>query len=83
MGYSEDNQNIFMKILETETFLIYHRWFTLDQINSMSYLDFTIYSERILAMWEEEEKRKQEEKQQNYDSMMANFEALGNLLVGE
>ena len=83
LGYSEDNQNIFMKILETETFLIYHRWFTLDQINSMSYLDFTIYSERILAMWEEEEKRKQEEKQQNYDSMMANFEALGNLLVGE
>lgn len=71
-----------MHILETESFLIYHKWFTLDQINSMSYLDFTIYGERIFAMYEEEVKQKQEEKQQNYDAMMQNFEALGELIVG-
>ena len=71
-----------MHILETETFLIYHRWFTLDQINEMSYLDFTIYAERIFATYEEDEKQKAEEKQQQYDAMISNFEALGELLVG-
>lgn len=48
----------------------------------MSYLDFTIYAEKIMKLWEEEEKRKQEEKQQNYDAMNANFEALGNIFSG-
>ena len=71
-----------MHILETETFLIYHRWFTLDQLNEMSYLDFTIYGERLFALYEEEEKQKAEEKQQNYEALASNFEALGELLVG-
>ena len=82
LGYAEDNQQIYMHILETECFLIFHRWFTLDQINNMSYLDFTIYGERISTMYEEDEKRKAEEKQQNYEAMASNFEALGELLVG-
>jgi hypothetical protein len=71
-----------MHILETETFLIYHKWFTLNQINEMSYLDFTIYGERIFSLYEEEEKQKAEEKQQNYDAIASNFEALGDLLIG-
>jgi hypothetical protein len=71
-----------MHILETETFLIYHRWFTLDQLNEMSYLDFTIYGERLFTLYEEEEKQKAEEKQQNIDAMNANFEALANVFTG-
>lgn len=48
----------------------------------MSWLDFTIYAEKVIKLWEEDEKRKQEEKQQNYDAMAANFEALGNIFSG-
>lgn len=71
-----------MHLLDAETFLIYNKWFTLDQINSMSWLDFTIYAEKVMKLWEEEEKRKAEEKQQNIDAMNANFEALANVFTG-
>ena len=42
----------------------------------MSWLDFTIYTERIFKMYEEEEKRKAEEKKQEQEAMNANFESL-------
>lgn len=49
----------------------------------MSYLDFTIYSERLLKFYEEDEKRKQEERKENFEIMNANFEALGEIMGGE
>lgn len=61
LGYSTDNQEIYSNILETETYLIYHHWLTIDQINNLSYLDFSIYSERIFGLYEEEQKQKEEE----------------------
>lgn len=61
LGYASDNQEIYSSILETETYLLYYHWLTLDQINAMSYLDFSIYSERIFALYEEEQKQKEEE----------------------
>ena len=61
LGYSTDNQEIYSNILESETYLLYHHWLTLDQINSMSYLDFSIYTERIFSLYEEEQKQKEKE----------------------
>lgn len=63
LGYAEDNREIYSNILETETYLIYYHWFSIDQINNMSYLDFTIYSERIFSLYEAEQKQKEEELQ--------------------
>lgn len=60
LGYAKDNQEIYSSILESETYLLYYRWLTLDQINNMSYLDFSIYSERIFSLYEEEQKQKEE-----------------------
>ena len=62
----------------TECYLIFHRWFTLDQINRMSWLDFTLYTERIYKLYEEDEKRKAEEKKAEYEAMNTNFESLAN-----
>ena len=61
LGYSSDNQEIYSNILESETYLLYHHWLTIDQINSMSYLDFSIYTERIFSLYEEEQKQREKE----------------------
>lgn len=60
LGFPEDNRNLFSSILEAETYLLYFRWLTLDQINKMSYLDFQIYSDKIFQLKEAEEKAKAE-----------------------
>ena len=44
----------------------------------MSWLDFTIYTERIFKLYEEDEKRRAEEKKQEQEAMNANFENLSN-----
>jgi hypothetical protein len=44
----------------------------------MSWLDFTMYTERIYKLYEEDEKRKAEEKQAQNEAMNANFESLMN-----
>ena len=44
----------------------------------MSWLDFSIYVEKIMALYEEDEKRKAEEKKAKYEAMNANFENLAN-----
>ena len=44
----------------------------------MSWLDFTIYVERVYKLYEEDEKRKAEEKKQKYEAINANFEALAS-----
>ena len=61
LGFAEDNQEIYKNILESESYLIYYHWLSLNEINNMSYLDFTIYSERIFALYEAEQKQKEEE----------------------
>lgn len=48
----------------------------MDEINKMSYLDFSIYSERIFKMYEEDEKRKAEEKKAMWEGLNTNFENL-------
>lgn len=48
----------------------------------MSYLDFTIYVQRIFDLYEEDEKRKAEEKKAKYEAMNANFENLANSFGG-
>ena len=76
LGYAEDNQEFYRHILESEVWLIYKRWFTIDQINNLSYLDFTIYSERISKMYEEEQKEKEEAiKQAENEIPMINLES--------
>lgn len=50
----------------------------MDEINKMSWLDFTIYTERIFKLYEEDEKRRAEEKKQEQEAMNANFESLSN-----
>ena len=76
LGYAEDNQEFYRHILETEIWLVYNRWFTIDQINELSYLDFTIYSERISSMYEQEMKEKEEAmKQAENDMQMINFDS--------
>ena len=42
----------------------------------MSWLDFTLYTERIYKLYEEDEKRKAEQKKAEYEAMNANFESL-------
>ena len=64
--------------MDTESVLIFNRWFTLSEINKMSWLDFSIYVEKIMALYEEDEKRKAEEKKAKYEAMNANFENLAN-----
>ena len=44
----------------------------------MSWLDFTIYVEKVMALYEEDEKRKAEEKKAKYEAMNTNFENLAN-----
>lgn len=44
----------------------------------MSWLDFTLYTERIYKLYEEDEKRKAEEKKAEYEAMNTNFESLAN-----
>lgn len=44
----------------------------------MSYLDFSLYSEKIYKLYEDDEKRKLEEKKNKYDAMNANFQGLAN-----
>lgn len=44
----------------------------------MSWLDFTIYVDKIMHLYEEDEKRKAEEKKAKYEAMNANFENLAN-----
>lgn len=78
LGFAENNQEIFSSIIETESYLIFHRWFTLEEINKMSYLDFSIYVERVFKLYEEDEKRKAEEKKAKYEAMNSNFENLAN-----
>jgi len=57
---------------------LYKRWFTIEQINNLSYLDFTLYTERISSLYEEEIKAKEEAAQNddyssfNYDSYSSN-----------
>jgi len=63
-------------VIETECYLVFHKWFTIDQINKMSWLDFTLYTERIYKLYEEDEKRKAEQKKAEYEAMNANFESL-------
>jgi len=58
--------------------LIFHHWLTIDEINKMSWLDFTIYVEKVMALYEEDEKRKAEEKKAKYEAMNTNFENLAN-----
>lgn len=45
----------------------------------MSWLDFTIYTEKIYKLYEEDEKRKAEEKKAKYEAMNANFASLANM----
>lgn len=45
----------------------------------MSWLDFTIYVERVYKLREEDEKRKAEEKKQQYEAMNANFASLAGM----
>ena len=73
LGYAEDNRQIYSNILETESYLSYYHWFSIDQINNMSYLDFTIYSERIFALYEAEQKQKEEE-MKNQEAQMQSIE---------
>lgn len=58
--------------------MIFHHWLTIDEINKMSWLDFTIYVEKVMALYEEDEKRKAEEKKAKYEAMNTNFENLAN-----
>lgn len=44
----------------------------------MSWLDFTIYVERVYKLREEDEKRKAEEKKAKYEAMNNNFASLAN-----
>ena len=44
----------------------------------MSYLDFSIYAERIFKLYEEDEKRKAEEKKAMWEGLNQNFENLGS-----
>lgn len=71
---------IFSSILDTEAIMLYHHWLTIDEINQMSYLDFTLYVEKIMNIYEEDEKRKAEEKKQQYESMNTGFENIANML---
>ena len=48
----------------------------MSEINKMSWLDFSIYVEKIMALYEEDEKRKAEEKKAKYEAMNTNFENL-------
>lgn len=75
LGYSEDNQQIYSNILETESYLIYYHWFSLSEINNMSYLDYTIYSERIFKLYEEEQKQREEELKEQ-EAQMQNIEII-------
>lgn len=75
LGYADDNREIYSNILETEAYLIYYHWFSIDQINNMSYLDFTIYSERIFALYEAEQKQKEEELQ-NQEAQIQTIEII-------
>ena len=77
LGYAKDNQEIYRHILETEIWLIYKHWFTIEQINELSYLDFTIYSERIASMFEQEMKEREEAMRQAENDMSAlNFDSI-------
>ena len=55
---------------------------TIEEISRLSWLDFTIYAERICKMYEEDEKRKAEEEKAKAESMNYNFEALANSFSG-
>ena len=66
-----------MNIVDTESYLIYHHWFSEEEINNMSYLDFTILVERIFKLYEEDEKRKAEETKQKYKMF---GDGIGNLM---
>lgn len=73
LGFAEDNQEIYKNILESESYLIYYHWFSLSEINNMSYLDFTIYSERIFGLYEAEQKQREEE-MKNQESQIQSIE---------
>ena len=47
----------------------------------MSWLDFTIYTERVFKLYEEDEKRKAEIKKAENEAMNANFASLANVLT--
>ena len=79
LGFAKNNQETFINIIDTESYLVFHHWFTIEEINKMSWLDFTIYVERVYKLYEEDEKRKAEEKKQQYEAMNANFASLAGM----
>jgi hypothetical protein len=54
---------------------------TFEEINNLSWLDFTIYVERMSKLYEEDEKQKLEEKKAKIEMMNSNFEALANIMA--
>ena len=57
---------------------MYKRWFTIEQINNLSYLDFTLYTERISSLYEEELKAKEEAMNDSGDIPSFNYDAYSN-----
>lgn len=47
----------------------------------MSYLDFSIYTQRVYSLYEQDEERKAKEKQAKAEAMNANFENLANAMI--
>ena len=60
--------------------MVYHHWMTIDEINKMSYLDFTLYVEKIMSIYEDDEKRKAEEKKAQYESMNNGLDSIANMI---
>lgn len=47
----------------------------------MSYLDFSIYVQRVYNLYEEDEKRKAEREKAKAEAMNANFENLAHAMI--
>lgn len=47
------NQQIYKNIVETEGQLIYHKFFTLSEINQLSFFDFKFYTELLSTIAQE------------------------------